>query len=150
MAQSLAQIYVHIIFSTKHREPTIGTEVEEELHRYLGGILKQLDCTPLEVGGYNDHIHLLCCLSKKITVAKLLEEVKKSSSKWIKTKGERYHGFYWQDGYAVFSINPTQVTAVRDYIKNQHEHHSKTTFQDECRTFFRKYETAFDERYIWD
>lgn len=99
MGQSLAKNYLHIVFSTKHREPLIHPSIETELHSYIGGICKNLDCETLKVGGYYDHIHILCMLSKKITLIKLMEEVKSHSSKWIKTKGEKFKNFYWQEVY---------------------------------------------------
>lgn len=150
MGQSLVKNYVHIVFSTKYRETSIHPDVEEELHAYLGGICNKLDCQVIKVGGYTDHIHILCMLSKKIALMKLLEEIKSHSSKWIKTKGDTFINFYWQDGYAAFSVNPSEVDVVIAYITNQHEHHSKKTFQDECRAFFKKYQVEYDEKYVWD
>jgi len=104
----------------------------------------------MRVGGYNDHIHICCVLSKKITQIKLLEEVKKESSKWIKTKGEQYKNFYWQDGYGIFSINPYDVDKVVRYIGNQAQHHKKRTFQNELLAFLDKYNIEYDEKYLWD
>ncbi|WP_018622351.1 IS200/IS605 family transposase [Spirosoma luteum] len=150
MGQSLVQNYIHLVFSTKHRQPFIQPPVEQELHSYLGGICNKLECQPIKVGGYIDHIHILCKLSKKIALMKLVEEVKSHSSKWIMTKGEDYHNFYWQDGYGAFSVNPSQVDTVIAYIINQHEHHSKKSFQDEYRAFLKKYTVEYDERYVWD
>lgn len=128
----------------------IVESVENELHAYLGGICKKLECPVLKVGGYTDHIHILCMLSKKIPLMKLLEEVKSSSSKWMKTKGKEYAHFYWQDGYGAFSVNPAEVNVVVRYIANQKEHHGKKTFQDEYRAFLEKYNVEYDERYVWD
>ena len=125
MGQSLVKNYVHIVFSTKHRKPLISDPVETELHSYLGGICNKLGCQVIKVGGYTDHIHILCLLSKKITLVKLLEELKSHSSRWIKTKGGVYTNFYWQDGYGAFSVNPSEVEVVKHYIANQKEHHSK-------------------------
>lgn len=150
MSQSLSQVYIHIIFSTKYREPNIDEGIENELHSYIGGTCKELECEPIKVGGYCDHIHIICKLSRKIALMKLLEEVKKNSSKWIKTKHEKYSNFYWQDGYAAFSVNPQDVDKVVDYIARQKEHHIKKSFQDECRLFFKKYKVDYDERYVWD
>jgi len=150
MGQSLVANYLHIVFSTKHRESLIDHVIENELHNYLGGICKNLECQPLEVGGHTDHIHILCMLSKKIALVKLMEELKSHSSKWIKTKGEAYSKFYWQDGYGAFSVNPSEVEIVIDYISNQKEHHSKNTFQNEYRAFLKKYKVEYDERYVWD
>ena len=120
MGQSLVKNYIHIVFSTKHREALIYPPVEAELHAYLGGICKKLDCPVLKVGGYTDHIHILCMLSKKIALMKLMEELKSHSSKWIKSKGPGYKHFYWQDGYGAFSVNPSEVDKVIAYIENQH------------------------------
>lgn len=136
------------MFSTKHRQPLILPPVEAELHAYLGGICNQLDCQCIIVGGYTDHI--LCMLSKKIALMKLVETVKGQSSKWIKTKGPGYENFYWQDGYGAFSVNPSEIDRVIRYIRNQHEHHSKIDFQKEYRAFLNKYQVEFDERYVWD
>jgi putative transposase len=150
MGQSLVKNYIHIIFSTKYRQNLIYPPVEVELHKYLGGICKALECQPLIVGGFTDHIHILCILSKKIALMKLVEEVKSHSSKWIKPKGPEYSNFYWQDGYGAFSVNPRGVERVTAYIKNQKEHHQKKTFQDEFRSILHKYQLEYDERYVWD
>ena len=150
MGQSLVKNYIHIVFSTKHRQPLIHQPVEAELHAYLGGICNRQDCQAIQVGGYTDHIHILCLLSKKIALMKLVEELKSHASKWIKTKGAAYHNFYWQDGYGAFSVNPSEVDTVITYIANQHEHHRKKTFQEEYRAFLKKYKTAYDEKYVWD
>jgi REP element-mobilizing transposase RayT len=150
MPQSLSKVYVHIVFSTKNRYPFIDKSIETDLWEYLGGICRELECNPIQIGGHNDHIHVCCLLSKKITQIHLLEEVKKSSSKWMKTKGFRYQKFYWQDGYGIFSINPSEIEIVVDYIKNQEEHHRKRTFQEELLAFLKKYNVEYDERYLWD
>ena len=150
MGQSLVKNYIHLIFSTKHRQPFIKTPVEEELHSYLGGTCKKLECQPIKVGGYTDHIHILCMLSKKIALMKLMEELKSSSSKWIKTKADEYANFYWQDGYGAFSVNPTNVDALITYIENQHAHHQKKTYQHEYRGILKKHKIEYYERYVWD
>lgn len=150
MGQSLVQNYLHIVFSTKHRQELIHPPVETELHAYLGGICKRLECTVLKVGGYTDHVHILCMLSKKIALMKLVEELKSHSSKWIKTKGQGYEHFYWQDGYGAFSVSPSGVDNVVAYIARQHEHHSGISFKDEFRKFLNEYEIEYDERYVWD
>lgn len=150
MGQSLVKNYIHIIFSTKYRQPLITPEVEEELYAYLGGICNRLESPPIKIGGYTDHIHILCRLSKKTSLAKLLEEVKSHSSKWIKTKSEELKNFYWQDGYGAFSVNPSQMDIVIRYIANQKEHHARKSFKDEYRAFLKKYKVEYDERYVWD
>jgi REP element-mobilizing transposase RayT len=150
MGQSLVKNYVHIVFSTKYRQPLIQPPYEAELHGYLSGICKNLECHPIKIGGYTDHIHILCMLSKKIALMKLLEEVKSHSSKWVKTLDASLNNFYWQDGYGAFSVNPAEVEKVIAYIANQHEHHSRRTFQDEYRAILKKYDMTYDERYVWD
>ena len=150
LGTSLVQIYIHLVFSTKNRQPIILPPIEQELHSYLGGICNKLDCQSIIAGGHTDHTHILFKLSKKIALIKLVEEVKSHSSKWIKTKGAEYKNFYWQDGYGAFSIKPSQVDNVIAYISKQHEHHAKKTFQDEYRAFLRKYKVDFNEEYVWD
>jgi putative transposase len=150
MPQSLVKNYVHLIWSTKYREHLIHAPAEEELHAYLGGICKRMECHPIKIGGYTDHVHALCMLSKKIALMKLLEEVKSHSSKWMKTKGEDLSNFYWQDGYGAFSVNPADIDRVIAYIAYQKEHHSKITFQDEYRAILKRYKVEYDERYVWD
>ena len=150
MPQSLSQVYVHLTFSTKNREPLIVPEIQDRLFQYLGGICSGLECTPVQIGGYRNHVHILCLLSRKIAQMKLVEEVKKESSKWIKTVGPDFSDFYWQDGYGIFSVNPAEKDVVIAYIKNQEKHHRKKLFQDEFRAFLKKYHVAYDERYVWD
>lgn len=150
MAQSLVRNYIHLVFSTKHRSPFIDESVENELFNYLGGVCKKLECQPIIVGGHLDHVHILCLLSKKIALVKLLEEVKSHSSKWIKTKGEKYSNFYWQDGYGAFSVNPKEVEVVVKYITTQKAHHSKKTFQTELLQFLKEYNVEYNELYLWE
>ncbi|MDR2682834.1 MAG: IS200/IS605 family transposase [Dysgonamonadaceae bacterium] len=150
MPQSLSKVYVHITFSTKNRYPFIDNAIKQELWAYLGGICKGLESNPVRIGGHHDHVHICCLLSKKITQTKLLEEVKKESSKWIKTKGKQYEKFYWQNGYGIFSVNPSEIEAVVKYINNQEEHHKKRTFQEELLAFLKKYKVEYDERYVWE
>ena len=150
MPQSLVKIYVHTIFSTKNRKPIIDGDIHDKLCSYLGGICNELECFPVKIGGYNDHVHILSLLSKKITVMKFIENVKSGSSKWIKKQNERYNDFFWQGGYGAFSVSPSQVDYVKKYIESQNEHHQTTTFQDEYRKFLRDHDIDFDERYVWD
>ncbi len=117
MGQSLSKVYVHIVFSTKHRAHLIDKQIENKLYAYLGGICKGLECNPVQVGGHRNHVHILCLLSKKIAQMKLLEEVKKQSSKWMKTNGPEYTDFYWQDGYAIFSVNPAEIDVLSTTLK---------------------------------
>lgn len=150
MGQSLVKNYVHITFSTKNRVPLISEEIGKELYSYIGGICKNLECYPIKVGGFYDHVHILTSLSKKIALMVLLEKVKANSSKWIKTKSDSLKKFYWQNGYGAFSVNPYEIDRVIAYIENQKEHHKKKTFQDEYRVFLKQYNVEYDEKYIWD
>ena len=150
MPQSLVNNYIHITFSTKNRYPFIDKNISNQLYSYLGGICKNLESNPIIVGGHKDHVHILCLLSRKVALMKLIEEIKSHSSKWIKTKENKYKNFYWQRGYGGFSGNPTEINIVKKYISKQEEHHKKKTFQDEYCAFLKKYEIKYDERYIWD
>lgn len=150
MPQSLVRNYVHLVFSTKHRQPFIDKNIQPELYAYIGGVCKNYECYPYAIGGIEDHIHILCLLSKKLALYKLLEVLKSNSSRWIKTKGKAYENFYWQGGYGAFSVNPSEIAIVKKYINNQEERHKKVGFQDEFRAFLKKYEVEYDERYVWD
>lgn len=151
MPQSLSQVYVHIVFSTKNRYPFLAdTDIRNEMHSYLGGTCNNLDCSVILVGGVSDHVHILSKLSRNISTAKLLGEIKRSSSKWIKTKNRILTKFGWQNGYGVFSICRSEIEKVKNYILNQEEHHKKISFQDEYRKFMKDYEIEYDERYVWD
>jgi REP element-mobilizing transposase RayT len=151
MAQSLAKILVHTIFSTKDRRPFLRDKLlRDQMHRYLGGILANLDCQPIIVGGVEDHVHLLCSLSRTSDAAAIVKEVKRGSSLWIKTADRDLNDFAWQNGYGIFSIGFSQVSAARKYIATQEIHHRQVSFQDEFRGLLRKYELEFDERYVWD
>lgn len=125
-------------------------DVKEELFNYIGGICKQQGCNPVQVGGYSDHIHILCILSKNIALMQLIKEVKQSSSKWVKTKHPTMINFSWQNGYGTFSVDPTKIDVVKNYICNQAEHHKKMNFKQEFAAILKKYEVEYNEKYIWD
>lgn len=150
MPQSLVKNYVHLVWSTKHRQPFIKEEVQVELYDYLGGTLKEFECYPKAIGGVEDHVHIAMSLSQKVALMEVVGKVKSSSSKWMKTLGIDYANFYWQNGYGAFSINPSQIDIVIRYIKNQKEHHRRKTFKKEFRQFLKKYQIPYDERYVWD
>ncbi|MBO0697675.1 MAG: IS200/IS605 family transposase [Zavarzinella sp.] len=151
MSQSLAQVYLHIVFSTKDRHPFLqDPSTRDEAHKYLGGTCNKLHCPVLRVGGVADHVHILCRLGRTISVADLVKELKRDSSQWLKTKGPDQAAFYWQNGYGAFSVSPSLVEVVRDYIARQEEHHRTMSFQDEFRHLLRKHGLEWDERYVWD
>ncbi len=151
MPHSLAQIYIHLVFSTKGRRPLLQDEtLRTRTHEYLGGICRNLNCHPIRVGGVDDHVHILCRLDRCIEIATLVRDLKRNSSKWIKNEFSRLHSFAWQAGYGVFSISPGHVDSLVSYIANQQTHHQQETFQDEFRRLLRKYGVEWDERYVWD
>ena len=151
MPPSLSRMVVHLVFSTKDREPILrDPELRKSLHAYMAGILQELQCEPILINGVEDHVHVLCNLSRTLSVAKLLEELKKSSSKWMKEQGAGYARFYWQAGYGVFSVSQSNVESVKNYIAGQEEHHRTVSFQDEFRAFCRRHGVEIDERYVWD
>ena len=151
MSQSLVKNYLHLVFSTKLRNAWLPVDCRSKLFAYQSGILKNLDSTVVEINGVEDHVHILFLLSKNHALKTVIEEVKKGSSKWMKTlDGTKNVNFYWQGGYGAFSVSQSKVEVVRKYIQNQEEHHRKVTFQDELRELFRLHEIDFDERYGWD
>ncbi len=150
MAQSLSKLLVHLIFSTKNREPLIKDEIRDELHRYIATILIELGSPAILINSVEDHIHILFSLSKNYSISKVVEEIKKGSSKWLKGKAPSYAGFYWQSGYGAFSVSQSGVPDVQKYIAGQPEHHRRKTFQEELREFLKRYEVEYDERYVWD
>jgi REP element-mobilizing transposase RayT len=151
MSQSLAKILVHTVFSRKERKPYLRNRVlRAETHAYIGGILSNLDCQPIVVGGVEDHVHSLCALARTCSPADMVKEIKRGSSLWIKSKSAPLEEFSWQNGYGIFSIGSSQVAVVKEYIENQEEHHRQISFQDELRTLLERYDIEFDERYVWD
>ena len=149
MSQSLAKVLVHLIYSTKNREPILRDDIHNELHRYSAGILKELESPAILINSVEDHVHILYSHSKNYSPSKIVEEVKKGSSKWLKTKGPAYAGFHWQSGYGAFSVSQSGVAEVVKYIEGQKEHHRRKTFQEEYREFLKRYEVPYDERYVW-
>jgi REP element-mobilizing transposase RayT len=146
-AQSLARIVLHIVFSTKSRLPAFrDTPLASRLHAYIAGILQDCDCEPIRINGVVDHVHILCNLSRTWTVAKLIEEVKKSSSNWLKRQIGGDKDFAWQGGYGAFSVSESNVGQVRDYVARQEEHHRKRSYQDEFRALCAKHGITIDER----
>ena len=149
MAQTLVSLLVHVIFSTKNREPFISPSLEPELFAYIGGILKNQNSRLLDAGGTADHVHLLISQSKNVSLSSLMKDLKKDSSFWIKTKGRQFDNFHWQDGYGAFSIGHSQIAALKKYISQQKEHHRKRTFQEELMAFFDEYGMEYDVQYLW-
>jgi REP element-mobilizing transposase RayT len=149
MPQSLARLHHHLIFSTKNRAPLIAAAHRASLHAYMSTVLKNIDCPAILINSVDDHVHMLFEMSRTVTVSQAVEEVKKSSSKWMKADGKT-PSFTWQAGYAVFSVSESSVDPVCKYIANQGEHHRKKTFQEELRSFLERHKVKYDERYVWD
>ena len=150
MPQSLHVLTSHIIFSTKQRRPWLAADIRPRVWAYLSRILQNLECHSITVGGVEDHIHALCNLTKKLAPMKVLEVLKKDSSKFAKTLDPSLACFHWQDGYGLFSVSPSHRDAVHEYILNQEEHHKKETFQEELLRILNKYGVQYDQRYLWN
>lgn len=150
MPQSLARLYVHLIFSTKHRQPLLRDRLRDSLHAYMATVIRNIDCPATLINSVEDHVHVLFELARTVALSKAVEEVKKTSSKWIKTQDDDLASFAWQGGYGAFAVSESNCPTVRDYIANQREHHRTRTFQEEFRMFLERHGVEFDERYVWD
>jgi putative transposase len=149
MGQSLSQVYIHETFSTKDRRPLITGDLRDELYRYTATVLKGLGCPAVEIGGAEDHVHILHRLSRTTSIAQVMEGVKKPTSRWMKGRGAGYGAFEWQPGYGAFSVSASLVPKVQAYIQNQEAHHKRQTFQDELRGLLRRHGIAYDELHLW-
>jgi putative transposase len=149
MPQSLSKLYVHAIFHIKNKECWIRPEDENELYSYIGGIIKLSKSIPIMINGTENHIHVLCIMSKNISLADLMEDVKRNSSRWIKTKGIHYKDFAWQGGYSGYSVSQSKVETVKKYIENQKNHHKQQTFEEEYTEFLKEYNVDYDEKFLW-
>lgn len=150
MPQSLAKVYLHLVFSTKNRERVLADEDQIDLHAYMGGILKGMDCVPIEINSEPDHLHVLFLMGRTKTISDVVAAVKRGATDWLRARSPRYAGFHWQSGYGIFSVSQSAVETVRSYICNQREHHQVRTFQEEYRTMLQKHSMEFDERYVWE
>ncbi len=148
--QSLAAIHLHVIFSTKNREPWLAADLAPRIHAYFGGIARSNGSCLHTSGGMPDHVHLLLSLGREQTVAGLVGGLKAASSRWVHDTFADRAGFGWQAGYGAFSVSPSQLSVVRSYIDTQAEHHRARTFQEEYRRFLQKHGIECDERYVWD
>ena len=149
MSQSLSKLYVHLIFHIKDSLIPIINEDKKDLYAYIGSIIKDNNSIPIIINGTSDHVHILCVMSKNIALAKLIEEIKRHSSRWIKTRGSHYKQFAWQGGYAGFSVSQSLHDKTKFYIRNQEQHHKKMTFKEELIAFLKEYGIEYDERYLW-
>ena len=150
MPQSLSKVILHIVFSTKDREPWLTTEVRPRMHAYLASICRNADGQLVNMGGVADHVHIVTTLARTLSQVQLVEQIKKTSSKWIKMLDPRCRRFFWQRGYGAFSVSPSQLESVIRYIDGQPNHYRTRTFQEESRELLDKHGIDFDERYVWD
>ena len=150
MAQSLSKLFVHIIFHIKNSSCGIRNQEKQELYAYMGSIINDNESIPILINGVENHVHILCVMSKNISLAKLVEEIKRHSSRWIKTKDKYYANFAWQGGYAGFSISSSIHDKTKQYIERQEEHHKKKSFKDEYMLFLKEYGIEHNEKYLWN
>jgi REP element-mobilizing transposase RayT len=151
MPQSLSNVLLHLVFSTKNRQRLLTTpNLRSIMTGYMVGILRNIQCPSLLVGMVDDHVHILCNLHRTTSIAQLVEQLKTASSARIKEESPALGGFHWQNGYGVFSVSPSNVDHVKDYIANQEEHHRKRSFQEEFRLLLERHRVEYDERYVWD
>ena len=151
MPQSLARVWIHLIFSTKNRFPFLSDKVlRADMHAYLAKMFREQDCETLIVNGVEDHVHALFALSRTHAIASVVKEIKRTSSGFAKELSASLAKFQWQGGYGAFSVSQSNLAEVVRYIEEQEEHHKRVSFQDEYRAFLKAYEIEFDERYVWD
>jgi REP element-mobilizing transposase RayT len=127
----------------------IRKEDQNDLYAYMGSIIKDNGSIPIIINGTGNHMHILCVMSKNIALAKLTEEIKRHSSRWIKTRGIYYKQFAWQGGYGGFSVSQSVLERTRKYIENQEQHHKKSTFNEELLAFYKEYGVEYNEEYLW-
>ncbi|MGH7142542.1 MAG: IS200/IS605 family transposase [Planctomycetota bacterium] len=149
MPHSFTTCLFHVVFSTKDREPLIPAELLERLWAYIGGIARTNNFTALEIGGIENHVHALIAIPPTMPAAKAVQLIKAGAAKWLNEQLPSHREAIWQQGYAAFSIGISQVLKTRDYIRNQHEHHRKKSFQEEYLSFLKKHGIAFDPKYGW-
>lgn len=148
MSQSLTKLFVHITFHVKRSSVLMRKEEQKSLYAYIGSIIKDNQSIPIIINGVENHIHILCVQSKNIAMSKLVEEIKRHSSRWIKTQNEYYETFSWQGGYAAFSVSPSVLQKTITYIENQEEHHRNKNEKEELILFLKQYDLEYNEKYL--
>ncbi len=149
MASTLTNLLYHLVFSTKGRLPLIGAEIQQPLHDYMGGIIRNQGGKTLEIGGMPDHVHCLARLPARKAVSDILRALKSDSSGWVNRKRPDDR-FAWQTGYGAFTVSQSQVEKVRRYIRTQAEHHREKSFKEEFRALLEKHGVEYNEEYLWD
>jgi REP element-mobilizing transposase RayT len=150
MPQSLSAVYLHLVFSTKDRRPLFAEAgLRARLHEYIGAVSRKLNCLPLQVGGVEDHVHVLMRHGREISQAELVKEIKRVSSRWLKSQGAALKDFEWQGGYAIFSVSSSNLDRARNYVVNQESHHRRFDYQSELRTLLRRHGLEWNEKFLW-
>ena len=149
MANTFTSLHCHIVFSTKNRERWLRPEIEDDVWRYLGGICRTHGVTALQIGGVEDHVHLLIGMPPTLALSDVVKRIKGESSKWLSKEKQGMAGFAWQDGYGAFTVGKSQIPDPIRYIQNQREHHAKVTFEDEYRKFLQVHDIVAEEKYIF-
>ena len=149
MAQSLSKIYIHLIFHIKTISSPIRESDLDRINSYIGQLVNATGCKVIQVGGMCDHVHILFLLSKDVAISHVVEEVKRNSSRWMKTIEPYYSTFAWQNGYGVFSVSQSVIGKTLEYVKNQGIHHKKMSFQDEYQKFLESYGVEYNKEYVF-
>jgi REP element-mobilizing transposase RayT len=150
MANTYSSLLYHFVFSTKKREPLITRDFKDDLYSYIGGIVRGENGSLIEIGGMADHVHVFARMKSEPSVATFIKTVKAKSSKWVNDRSDFQGHFGWQTGYGAFTVSSSQADVVRNYIRNQEEHHRGRTFQEEYIELLKRHGIEFDERYLWD
>ena len=150
MPGTFSNLLLHIVFSTKHREPLITPDIQPRLHQFIGGIVRDEGGKLLEIGGVADHLHLLVSWRTDEAISSLVRNVKARSSAWVHQTFADHRAFAWQEGYGVFSVSHSQAPKVAEYIRGQPEHHRAKTFQEEFLELLKRHKIEYDERYVLD
>ena len=149
MAQVRSKVYVHLTFSTKQCKPLIDEKIEKKLHSRIRKICKKINCKAIEVGGYSDHIHVLCRLHPYVSQEIMVQAIKSESTQWIKAQGDDYRKFSWQSSYGIFSVSETQMDSIREFIRQQHRYHRHITFEEEFKATLKSYQLSYNDTLVW-
>lgn len=147
---AFTRLTYHVVFGTKHRQPLIREKFRERLYGYVGGTIRELNGHLIEIGGVEDHVHILANLSAAKAVSDVIRDIKANASRWLNELPEVTTRFEWQKGYAAFTVSYSQVPSVRGYIQNQREHHRVTTFEEEYIAFLRRHDIEFEHRWLFE
>lgn len=149
MGSSYTQLLFHVVFSTKERQSLITPQLQEELYKYIEGIVRGEGGSLVEIGGIHDHVHLAVRLKADMSLADIVRRIKANSSKWVNERPDQKIRFQWQEGYGAFTVSQSQLDKLLQYIRTQEEHHRKKTFQEELVEFLRKQKIDYREEYLW-